>query len=248
MGNADQVVLSLDQVAYAYGHRPLWRELSLSVRGGESVALLGANGSGKSTLLKMLAGLVFPSRGHLSAFGRKVDERVLTREDFGMYFRASVGFVFQSAEAQLFNASVFDEIAFGPRQIERDEVLVRHRVEAAMEAMSLSALATRSPFELSGGEKRKVALASVLVMDPEILLLDEPTTGLDPRSTRLLTERLETWSRGGKTMILATHDLELAGRLTSRAILLDERHRIVADAATKDVLEDQELLRNSNLV
>ena len=182
-------LLELDQVSYAYAEGiPALSGVSLAVAEGERVAILGANGCGKTTLLKLLGGLVFAQQGTYRAFGREITDPLLSRDPFGMFFRKEVGILFQHVDAQLFNPTVEEEIAFGPLQLGDPPEEVRRKVRETMELFSLGPLAGRPPFALSGGEKKKVALAAVLATDPRILLLDEPTAGLDPRSSRILVD------------------------------------------------------------
>src|SRR6204780_5771824 len=169
-------------VSYRYHQVPALTGLSMQVVTGERVALLGANGSGKSPLLRLLAGLSFPEPGDISFFGQPVTERTLQDESFFFSFRRRVGLVFQNPDVQLFNPSVFDEVAFGPLQLQWPKQQIRERVGETLDLMGITHLKDRAPHRLSGGEKKRVALASVLVLDPAVLLLDEPTAALDPRS------------------------------------------------------------------
>ncbi|MGH7490606.1 MAG: energy-coupling factor ABC transporter ATP-binding protein, partial [bacterium] len=166
----------------------------------------GANGSGKSTLLRSLAGLCFPQSGTISFFGQALTAQRLEDEDFFYPFRRQVGMVFQNPDVQLFSPSVFDELAFGPLQLRWPKDRVRRRVEEMLELMEISHLRDRTPHRLSGGEKKRVALASVLILDPEVLLLDEPSAALDPSSQAQILEFLVSWSNGLKTVVTATHD------------------------------------------
>ena len=163
---------------------PALRDVSLTVSESERVALLGANGSGKSTLLALLAGLIEPGGGELFAFGEPLTAARLRDDAFAHAFRRRVGIVFQSSDAQLFSPTVRDEVAFGPLHLRlADDEIVR-RVEDTLRMLDLDDLAERAPYNLSGGEKKKVALASVLAINPDVLMLDEPTSGLDPRTER----------------------------------------------------------------
>jgi cobalt/nickel transport system ATP-binding protein len=240
-------IFSLKNVGFFYGGQSVLRGLSLNFRAEESVVLLGPNGSGKSTLLKLLAGLIYPREGQIFAFGHHLTENLLARDQFGIFFRSSVGMVFQNSEAQLFNPTVRDEIAFGPLQISATEQVVWEHVAATMNKFGIEALCERSPFALSGGEKKKVALASVLVMDPTVLLLDEPTAGLDPRSTKALTTQLQELRTRNKTLITTTHDLDLAAKLAHRIIVLGENKTVLADGAPQEILNNLELLSAANL-
>ena len=174
-------LLELDQVSYVYAEGiPALSGVSLAVMEGERVAILGANGCGKTTLLKLLGGLVFAQQGTYRAFGREITDPLLSRDPFGMFFRKEVGVLFQHVDAQLFNPTVEEEIAFGPLQLGDPPEEVRRKVRETMQLFSLGPLAGRPPFALSGGEKKKVALAAVLATDPQVLFLDEPTAGLTP--------------------------------------------------------------------
>ena len=222
--------------------------VDLAVNRGERLAILGANGSGKSTLLKVLAGLVEPTRGTVEAFGARLDGGALRDEVTAQGFRRRVGMVFQSADAQLFNPTVRDEVAFGPLHLDlpRDEIAAR--VDDTLAMLGLGALAERAPYNLSGGEKKKVALASVLSINPEVLMLDEPTNGLDPRTQQWLIELLEQLHHAGKTIVVATHQLDVLERLVDRAVVLGEDHRPAADGPLAAVLADRELLLSVNLI
>jgi cobalt/nickel transport system ATP-binding protein len=210
--------------------------------------VLGANGSGKSTLLKVLGGLVEPTSGTVEAFGARIDDDGLGDEAVAQRFRRRVGMVFQSADAQLFSPTVRDEVAFGPLHLglPRDEI--HARVDDTLRMLGLVELAERAPYNLSGGEKKKVALASVLSINPEVLLLDEPTNGLDPRTQEWLIELLGQLHLAGKTIVLATHQLDVLGRLADRALVLGEDHRPAADGPLAAVLADRELLLSVNLI
>lgn len=199
---------------------PALSRVSVDVRQGEMLALLGANGCGKSTLLKVLDGLVFPTSGTLHAFGEPVTEDTLEDEQFSMSFRSRVGFVFQNSDAQVFSPSVREEIAFGPLQmgLGKDEVV--GRIDDVARMIEIHDLLDRAPFQLSGGQKKSVAIASVLVMNPEVLLFDEPTAALDPRTQEWLTELIVELNRSGKTIVHATHDLDVLNRIGGRELLL----------------------------
>ncbi len=233
--------------AYAAGVEAL-AAVDLQVDRGERLAVLGANGSGKSTLLKVLAGLVEPTGGTVEAFGARIDGGALGDEAVAQGFRRRVGMVFQSADAQLFSPTVRDEVAFGPLHLglPRDEVA--GRVDDTLGMLGLRDLAERPPYNLSGGEKKKVALACVLSINPEVLLLDEPTNGLDPRTQEWLIELLGQLHLAGKTIVLATHQLDVLGRLADRALVLGEDHRPAADGPLAAVLADRELLLSVNLI
>ena len=237
------------------GERPLllptWnasRRSTRSVRrcmAGDTVALLGANGCGKSTLLKVLDGLaVSLIAGRYSCARRSLSPRTCSRTSSSRSASAAaIGFIFQNSDAQVFSPSVREEIAFGPLQmgIGRDEV--EQRIADVMAMLEIADLADRAPYQLSGGEKKRVAIASVLVMNPEVLLFDEPTAALDPRTQQWLVELIVELNRAGKTIVLATHDLDVLDDLADRCVVLSEDHRVAADGPTAPILADEELLR-----
>lgn len=242
-------MFAADRLGYAYLDRfPALVDVSLTIRPGERVALLGANGCGKSTLLKVLAGLVHPHQGSLSAFGVPLTEESLADEHVHRSFRSRVGFVFQNSEVQLFSATVREEVAFGTLQLGLDRPEVAIRVSEVLALLGLTDLADRAPFQLSGGQRKRVALASVLVMNPPVLLLDEPTAALDPRTADWLTDLLHDLTEAGRTIVLATHDLGSLESLVDRAVVLGEDHRVVADAPVAQVVADRDLLRAVNLI
>jgi cobalt/nickel transport system ATP-binding protein len=227
---------------------PALAAIDLTIGCGQHVAVVGANGSGKSTLLKMLDGLVFPTSGDIVAFGAPLTEDGLEDPVFRRDFRARVGFVFQEADVQLFCANALDELAFGPLQLglSRDEV--ERRVQEVAAQLRIDKLLDRPPYTLSGGEKKRVAIASVLTMRPHVLLLDEPTSALDPRSQVWLLEVLEEWRGEGRTVVMATHDLSAAAEAADRIVVLSEDHTIAADGTPDEVLAERELLLSVNLI
>ncbi|HTX69258.1 MAG TPA: GNAT family N-acetyltransferase [Thermoleophilia bacterium] len=227
---------------------PALAGIDLAVQPGEHVAVVGANGSGKSTLLKMLDGLVFPTAGEVAAFGEPLTEDALEDPAFRRGFRARVGFVFQEADVQLFCSDVRDELAFGPLQLGLAEDEVRRRVDHVAGHLRIDRLLDRPPYSLSGGEKKRVAIASVITMQPQVLLLDEPTNALDPRSQVWLLEVLDEWKREGRTVVMATHDLSAAAEAADRLVVLSEEHTVVADGAPNEVLALRDLLLSVNLV
>ncbi len=246
---ASDPVFSLEGVNFHYpGGDVCLRDIDLSIVQGERIVLLGANGSGKSTLLKVLDGLIFPQQGTVRAFGRPLDEGSLNGDEFNHWFRRQVGFVFQDSDAQLFSSNVWEEIAFGPLHMDLDADQVHERVDEILDLFDLGPLKDRPPFKLSGGEKRKVALASVLAVNPGVLMLDEPTNGLDPRTQRWLTDMLVRLGKVGKTLITATHDLEIVEEIADRVLVFGEGHTLVATGAPQEILADKDLLLQVNLI
>ena len=242
-------VLVARRLRYAYLDRfGALDGVDLDVHAGERLALLGANGCGKSTLLRVLDGLVFPTDGTLHAFGEQVSEESLEDEQLSRAFRSRVGFVFQNSDTQVFSPTVRDEVAFGVLQLglDRDEALAR--VTDVLDLLGIEELADRSPFQLSGGQRKRVAIASVLVMNPEVLLFDEPTAALDPRTQHELVELIGELSSAGKTIVLATHDLDVLDLLADRCVVMSEEHRVVAEGTPDEVLGDRDLLQEVNLI
>ena len=243
------VLLRADELSFRYLDRyPALDAVSLRVCSGDSLALLGANGSGKSTLLKVLAGLVFCGSGTLTAFGEPVTEDALADHSANARFRSRVGLVFQNPAAQLFSASVAEDLQFGCRQLGLDAAETGRRIAEAAGMLEIDDVLDRSPAHLSVGQQKRAAIGSVLVMSPEILLFDEPTAALDPRTAEWLTGLLCDLRAAGRTLVIATHDLGLARRVSERCLVLDEKHRVAAAGATADVLADEPLLTAANLV
>ncbi len=242
-------MLSVKDLTYAYpGGAVALAGVSLDIGEKEKWAVIGANGSGKSTLLQLMDGLRFPSQGELKFRGREVTSRSLTDPTFAANFRSRVGYVFQDADVQLFCPSVSEELLFGPRQLGLTEDEARQRVKETLALLEIDRLADRPPYLLSGGEKKRVALGSVLTMNPEILLLDEPMNGLDPRSQCFVVEILEKLHAAGKTLVLATHDLALVEELDCQTAVLAEDHRLVRAGPAQQVLKDTRLLLDVNLI
>ena len=243
-----ETVFEIVNTSFAYeGKQVALENVYLTVQAGETLAILGANGCGKSTLLKLLDGLYFPKNGTISAFGKPLTEEALRDNEYNFEFRRRVGLVFQDPDVQLFSPSVLEEVAFAPLQLGLSRAEVNRRVDSALEALRIEKLRDRAPHHLSGGEKRRVALASLLTLQPDVWLLDEPSTGLDPRSQSWLVEFILEQRKLGKTIIIATHDLVIAEEVASRMCVFSEEHQIIASGSPEDVLSDHDLLHRSNL-
>ena len=241
-------VFELEDVGYTYSRRQVALDgINLTVGEGEAVALLGANGCGKSTLLKVLDGLYAPATGHLRVFGSDIQNIGADVEETHRFHRR-IGLVFQDPDVQLFSPTVGDDVAFGPLQLGLTLPEVRRRVEAALRQMGVEHLRDRAPFELSGGEKKRAAIASVLSLEPDVLLLDEPTASLDPRTKWVLVDMIVELARQGKTVITATHDLEIVPIIATRVVVMGENRRILADGTTERILSDDALLVEANLI
>lgn len=222
--------------------------VDLTVNEGESLVILGSNGCGKSTLLRILGGLIHPDSGTTEAFGEAVSEARLDDDLFRRFFRQRVGILFQNPDIQLFSATVWEDALFGPLQMDLPPEEAKRRADDVLALLGIERLAQRPPTRLSGGEKKKAALAAVLALNPSVLLLDEPTTALDPRTRHLLLELLNVLSAAGKTLVTATHDLDFARNIATRVVVLSEEHRVVADGLPGDILSDRRLLLSANLI
>jgi cobalt/nickel transport system ATP-binding protein len=244
---AADAIFELHGVRYLYGGRQIALDgIDLRIERGERVVLLGANGSGKSTLLKLLDGIIAPSGGTMRALGRDVAAVADGLDSFR--FHREVGLVFQDPDVQLFSATVFDDVAFGPLQLGLPQEEVRACCDEAMRQMEIAHLSDRAPFELSGGEKKRAAIASVLSLRPDVLLLDEPTASLDPRTKWVLVNLIRQLGEGGKTLVTATHELEIVPLIAERVVVLGENRRVLADGKPADILADRDLLIRANLI
>ena len=230
--------LRFDDVHYRYpnGYEALCG-VSFCITHGEKVALVGANGAGKSTLLLHTNGLLIPSQGEVVMGGIKLTRRTLA------LVRQSVGLVFQDSDNQLFMPTVEEDVAFGPSNMRLEPEEIRRRVTEALDAVGALHLRGASPFRLSGGQKKRVAIATVLSMEPSVLVMDEPTSNLDPRARRQIIDLIR---RFGHTTLIATHDMEMVLDLCDRTIVM-KQGRIVADGSTRHVFGDLALLEECGL-
>jgi cobalt/nickel transport system ATP-binding protein len=196
----------------------------------------------------MLDGLYYPTSGAVRAFGAVLSEEAFRDDEFNFSFRRRVGLVFQDSDVQLFSPSVWDEIAFAPLQLglSREEVITR--VDAALAALRIEKLRDRAPHRLSGGEKKRVALASVLSLNPEVWLMDEPTAGLDPRSVSWLVDFIVEQGEARKTIVTATHDLNIVAAIADRVLVVSEDHHLVAQGTPDEILSNVPLLIHCNLM
>jgi cobalt/nickel transport system ATP-binding protein len=237
-------MFTVEGLGLDFGGRTVLRDVSFSVAAGERVVLLGVNGCGKTTLLKALDGLVAPAAGRIAYDGTPLDARTLDERAFRRRFRGDVALLFQNVDAMLFNPTVADEIAFGPLQLGLPGVGAR--VERWARVFDVDALLDRPPFELSGGEKKRVALAALLAIEPRVLLLDEPTANLDPASSARLVDLLA--ATPGLTVIASTHNLTVAEELGTRALLLAPgRAGLLFDGDAGALVRDEPLLVESGL-
>jgi cobalt/nickel transport system ATP-binding protein len=240
-------VFEVTGVSWHYDSVLALDNVSLPFEQGKRFALLGANGSGKSTLLRLLDALYFAESGSIAFRGAALTPQGFEDDAFAFDFRRRVGLVFQNPDVQLFNPTVFDEVAFAPLQLRWPKPEIVRRVAEAMDLMEVSHLRNRPPHRLSGGEKKRVALASVLVLDPEVLLLDEPAAALDPRSQSQIIDLLIGWGDGSKTVITATHDLGLVEDIADQCFVM-KQGKLLAHGDPADILRDQALMADANLV
>jgi len=231
-------IVEVDALCFRYPDgTPALNGLSFRIEHGESVAIVGANGAGKSTLLLHLNGYLTPEQGTV-----RIGDYPLTPETV-QDIRRTVGMVFQDPDDQLFMPTVYDDVAFGPLNLGFPPDEVDRKVTEALTLMDVLHLKERPPYHLSGGEKRAVAIATVLSMSPDILVMDEPTTGLDPHGRRLLIKKLNSFKH---TKIIATHDLDLVVDLCERTIVIHDG-QVTADGPTLEIFKDESLLAASHL-
>ncbi len=198
-------MIKLDDICFAYDSTPVLKHFGTEVADGEFVVIKGDNGCGKSTLLNIINALEFAEIGTYTFDGTVIDKKAMKNEQFAKAFHQKIGYVFQNTDAQLFCSSVYDEIAFAPRQMQLDEAEVAKRVDDMLKLTGTGHLKERAPFHLSMGEKKKVAVASVLAMNPQVLILDEPMNFLDKKSREWLVEFLNQMHSVGKTIIIVSH-------------------------------------------
>lgn len=216
-------IIELDHITFSYApdEPPVLRELSLTVEAGECLVLQGDNGSGKTTLFRVLNGLSLPQAGVYRFDGEAVTASLLKNQRWAKRFHKRVGYLFQNPDVMLFNASVREEIAFGPRQMGLNEDEITSRVSDCLALFDLESLADKAPYHLSGGQKKQAALAAVLALNPEVLILDEPLAGLDRGTRARLVQLLSELRQAGKTLLIATHDDMLRSSLDARVYTLE---------------------------
>lgn len=233
--------LEANDLWFAYDDsRPVLRGISLAVSRGDFVAILGQNGSGKTTFAKHFNGLLRPTRGQILLDGSDIHDRPIGE------LARTVGYVFQNPDQQIFSATVFDEVAFGPRNLGFDDLRVQHQVQEALALFGLESFANHSPATLGFGLRRKVTLAAVYSMQTPILILDEPSTGLDWQSTVSLMDLLTTLHREGRTILLITHDMRIVADYIPHSIVLNDG-KLVAHEATRSLFQQTERLARTNL-
>lgn len=218
-------LMELKEISFGYeaGEKPVLEQLSLHVDRGEGLWIKGENGSGKTTLFRVLNGLSFPQKGEYFFDGIKIDKTYLTENRNAKRFHKRIGYLFQNPDIMLFNGKVWDEIAFGPRQMGLSDEKVRERVTDCMRIFRITALADKAPYHLSGGQKKMVAFASVMALNPEVLILDEPFAYMDTRTQNWMADFLRELKMAGKTVILSSHTEKITEDLVDREMDLTRR-------------------------
>lgn len=221
-------MIELSNVTYKYNDGTLALDnINLKLTAGECYCLTGPNGSGKSTLFRILNGLSFPTKGKYIFDGTEITEKYLHNKKNAVAFHSRIGYLFQNSETQLFTRSVEDEIAFGLYQLELPEDEVHKRTEHFLEALSLSDMRHRAPFNLSGGEKKRCALAAVLAMEPDVLILDEPLNGLDEDGEKFVLECIRNLKSPDRLIIVASHNSQFVEEISDETIRLNKNHQII---------------------
>lgn len=244
-----KIIFELKDIYFSYlGKFPALCGVSIAVEQGQKISVIGANGSGKSTLLHILDGIIFADKGSVKFRGQELKEDSFRDENFSKNFRRSVGLVFQNPDVQLFCPTVKEDIIFGPLQLGIEKSEIKKRLEELIDIFAIKDLLDRSPHQLSIGEKRKVAIASSLIINPDLLLLDEPTAGLDPLTTRHIMDLLIRANDSGKTIITSTHDLHIVEEISDLVYVFGQDKKIIKSGATDTILKDVNLLKATNLM
>ncbi|MBU3214744.1 energy-coupling factor ABC transporter ATP-binding protein [Clostridium estertheticum] len=241
-------MIKLEDISFTYKNKIALDNVNVHIKEGESIAIIGPNGSGKSTVLKLLNGIIFSSQGKYMFDNNEINEHTLKDTKVLKLFHKKLGFVFQNSDAQLFCSTVFEELAFGLMQMEIPEEEVNKRVRDCLNLLNIDKLKDEHPYNLSGGEKKRVAIASVLAMNPDVITLDEPMNGIDPKGKKFLKELLIDLNKCGKTIICATHDFEYIEAVFDRAIVFSEDHKIIRDDKYEKIINDLDFLRKYNII
>ncbi|MGY0372772.1 energy-coupling factor ABC transporter ATP-binding protein [Clostridium sp. JNZ J1-5] len=240
-------MIELKNVTFKYRDREALSDVNIKIQSGEAIALIGPNGSGKSTFLKILNGIAFPQKGNYYFESNEITEKKLNDSELSKCFHKKIGFVFQNSDTQLFCSTVYEEIAFGPRQMGFSEEEVNKRVYDCLKLLNIEKIKHEAPYNLSGGEKKRVAIACVLSMNPEVITLDEPMNGIDPKGKKFLRELMIKLNAAGKTIICSTHDFEYVEGIFKRAIVFSEEHKVIRDDEYKNVISDEKFLIDNNI-
>ncbi|WP_286905499.1 energy-coupling factor ABC transporter ATP-binding protein [Clostridium sp. UBA1652] len=241
-------MIRLEDVSFKYKNKVALNKIDINIEEGESIAIIGPNGSGKSTLLKLLNGIIFASQGKYFFDETEISEERIKDNKFSKSFHKKIGFVFQNSDTQLFCSTVFEEIAFGPIQMGLSNEDIEKRVNGCLKMLNIEKVKDEHPYNLSGGEKKRVAIASVLALNPEVLVLDEPMNGIDPKGKKFLKELLIMLNKSGKTIICATHDFEYVEGIFKRGIVFSENHNIIRDDRYENIIKDKQFLEEHNII
>lgn len=234
-------IIQVKGLTYEYqAGRKALEQIDITIRAKEKIAVMGANGAGKSTFFLNLNGVLCPDRGQIIYRGTAIGKKNLNE------LRKHVGFVFQDADHQMIASDVQGEVSFGPMNLRLPKEEVKKRVEEALEYMNLTEYRNRPPHYLSGGEKKRVSIADIIAMKPEVILFDEPAAALDPYSADMLEEVLEKLSAEEKTLLISTHDVDFAYRWAERILVFCDGH-IIADGTPLEIFKDQEVLVQAHL-
>lgn len=233
-------LLQVKNLCFSYDEKPVLQQINVTICRGERIAVMGSNGAGKSTFFLNLNGVLQPDSGEILLEGK-----TLKKKDFKELHRR-VGFVFQDADSQIIASNVKAEISFGPMNLGLSKEEVRNRVAAAIEYMGLSRLADRAPQYLSGGEKKRVSIADILAMETEVLIFDEPMAALDPVNTQNVESILKRLHEDGKTLLIATHDVDFAYRYADRILVFSDGE-IIADSTPQEVFRRKEIMERAHL-
>lgn len=220
-------IINLSHISYNYEEVSALNDISLEIYAGELIFFTGPNGCGKSTLFKLLNGLIFPTKGEYYFDNKKIDKNTLQDNLFAKNFHKRIGYIFQNPDVQLFNATVYDEIAFAPRQMNLDEEIIYQRVNELLIYLNIQHLQDRPPYHLSGGEQKKVALAAILALNPDVLMIDEPLNGLDNKTRQWFKDFLMDFIKANKTILISTHEQELLSLPHSHIIKFNDEHTIL---------------------
>ena len=220
-------IINLSHISYNYEEVSALNDISLEIYAGELIFFTGPNGCGKSTLFKLLNGLIFPTKGEYYFDNKKIDKNTLQDNISAKSFHKRIGYIFQNPDVQLFNATVYDEIAFGPRQMNLDEEIIHQRVNELLIYLNIQHLQDRPPYHLSGGEQKKVALAAILALNPDVLMIDEPLNGLDNKTRQWFKDFIIDFIKANKTILISTHEQELLSLPHSHIIKFNDEHTIL---------------------
>ncbi|XRO77524.1 energy-coupling factor ABC transporter ATP-binding protein [Methanocaldococcus sp. 10A] len=234
----------LKNVSYHYPDNTLALDnINMKIYEGEVVAIIGPNGAGKTTLLKILDALEFPKKGEVYFKGKKLEERLLNDSEFMKYFRKKVGFIFQDPDTMLFSPTVWDDVAFAPLHLYDKETAIKV-TEKVINEMNLNHIKDKHPYNISGGEKKKSSIAAVLSITPDVILMDEPTSYLDPKSRNYIIDLIKNLKSKNKTIVFVSHDPNLI-TLADRCYILNKK--IIAEGTPKEIFSNIEILEKNNL-